>query len=84
MSYEIRFTRQAAKDAQKLSPKLQDKLKTLLRGEIAQNPHRGKPLMGDLKGYYAVRLNRKDRLVYAIDEAANVVVILRAKSHYGD
>lgn len=50
MSYRIRFTRQAAKDVKKLSPKLQDKLKDILRNQLAVEPRSGKALRGSLKG----------------------------------
>jgi len=81
--YAIRFSKQADKDIRRLSPKLQQKLKNILREQIAVAPYSGKALAGDLKGYYAVRLSYKDRIVYQIDDKTITVVILRAKSHYG-
>ena len=51
MTYEIRFTKQAAKDVSKLTPKLREKLKGLLRNRIAREPLEGKPLLGELAGY---------------------------------
>ena len=44
----------------------------------------GKSLLGDLKGYYSVRLSYKDRIVYSIHEDELVVVVVRAMTHYGD
>ena len=82
--YRVRFTRQAQKDIQKLTPKLREKLKTILRQQIAVNPHAGKPLVGELKGYYSLRLSYKDRIVYAIDEGELVVLVIRARTHCGD
>ena len=84
MSYRIRFTRQAAKDVKKLSPKLQDKLKDILRNQLAVEPRSGKTLVGSLKGYYSVRLSYKDRIVYSIDDRDLVVLVIRARTHYGD
>ncbi len=84
MTYEIRFTKQAAKDVSKLTPKLREKLKGLLRNRIAREPLEGKPLLGELAGYYSVRLSYKDRVVYTVDEAARVVLVHRARTHYGD
>ncbi len=84
MIYRIRLTRQAAKDVQKLTPKLQQKLKDILRNRLATNPYSGKALMGNLKGYYAVRLTFKDRIVYSIHDDELVILVLRAKTHYGD
>ena len=45
-------------------------------------PHEGKPLAGDLKGYYSVRLSYKDRIVYSIRDDELVVVIVRTKTHF--
>lgn len=83
MHYEIRFTKEAFKDKEKLSPKLQKKLETILNN-ISQNPYSGKRLVGDLMGYYSMRLSYKDRIVYSIDEDKQKIYIHRAKTHYGE
>lgn len=83
-TYEIRFTRQAHKDIEQLSPKLKDKLKDILRHKIAVAPTSGNPLLGSLKGYYSVRLSYQDRIVYRIEQEVCVVLVVRAKTHYGD
>ena len=83
MSYRIRFTRQAAKDVKKLSPKLQSKLRDILRNRLAADPYSGKALVGDLKGCYSVHLSHKDRVVYSIQDDKLVVLVVRAKTHYG-
>jgi Txe/YoeB family toxin of Txe-Axe toxin-antitoxin module len=82
--YQIAFTRQAQKDIAKLTPKLKTKLKDILRNKIAILPQAGKPLLGDLTGYYSVRLSFQDRIVYRIEHERCVVLIVRAKSHYGE
>ncbi|MBE0484482.1 MAG: type II toxin-antitoxin system mRNA interferase toxin, RelE/StbE family [Bacterioplanes sp.] len=82
--YQIEFTKQAQKDVSKLTPKLKQKLKDILRHKISVSPELGKPLMGDLKGYYSVRLSFQDRIVYRIEQGRCVVLIIRAKTHYGD
>ncbi len=84
MIYEIRFTKQAVKDVKQLQPKVQKKLKEILRNRIAVDPYSGKALVGDLKGYYSVRLTHKGRIVYSIDNEKIMVLDLRAKTHYGD
>jgi addiction module RelE/StbE family toxin len=84
VTYRIRFTRLAAKDVQKLSPKLQQKLKDVLRNHIAIEPHCGKPLVGELKGFYSMRLSYKDRIVYSIHDNELLVIVVRARTHYGD
>ena len=82
--YQIAFTRQAQKDIAKLTPKLKTKLKDILRNKISIEPQAGKPLVGDLTGYYSVRLSFQDRIVYRIENDRCVVLIVRAKSHYGE
>ncbi len=41
MTYRIRLTRQAVKDVKKLSPKLQTKVKGILRNRLAVDPYSG-------------------------------------------
>ena len=60
--YEIRITKQAKKDIEKLTPKLRRKLRTILVEVISENPYEGKPLLGDLAGNYSYRLSYKDRI----------------------
>lgn len=84
VSYQIRFTHQAQKDVEQLSPKLKAKLKDILRHKVAVDPLSGKALLGNLKGYYSVRLSFQDRIVYRIEQEVCVVLIIRAKTHYGD
>ena len=84
MNYNVLFSKQAEKDIKKLSPKLKEKVKEIIRNNISVNPYCGKPLIGDLKGYYSFRLTYKDRIVYSVDEEKVLIYILRAKTHYGE
>jgi len=84
VKYEIRFSRQAKKDIRKLPSKLKTKLMDILRNRIAVDPYSGKPLVGDLKGFYSIRLSYQDRVVYSIEDEKLIVYIIRAKTHYGD
>ena len=84
MTYRVRFTRQAEKDIAKLSPKLRTKLKDIVRNRLALQPYSGKPLVGPLKGYYSVRLSYQDRIVYSIYNDEFTVIVIRARTHYGD
>ena len=84
MPYEILFTKEAIKDINKLSPKLKKKLKDIAINQIAEEPHNGKKLIGDLTGFFSTRLSYKDRIVYSINEEDNTVIIHRAKTHYDD
>jgi len=83
-TYAIRFTKEAAKDIEKLQPRLKEKLKVVLIQQVAVNPKSGKKLTGELSGFYSLRLSYKDRIVYSIDETIQAVFVHRAKTHYGD
>ena len=82
--YEIRITKQALKDIRKLSPKMKNKLRSILSEVLSKTPYEGKQLVGDLKGNFSLRLNIYDRIVYSIDEDNKIVYIKRAKTHYRD
>jgi len=82
--YAIRFTKEAAKEVERLSPRLKEKMKVVLQEQVAPNPRCGKRLVGDLAGFFSLRLSYKDRLVYSVDEENRTVFVHRAKTHYGD
>ena len=82
--YQIELTKQAQKDIKKLTPKLKNKLKDILRYKISISPETGKSLIGDLKGYYSVRLSYQDCIVYRIEDERCIVFIIRAKTHYNE
>jgi Txe/YoeB family toxin of toxin-antitoxin system len=84
MAYEVRFTKEARKDIEKLTPKLKQKLKRIIGETISIAPYTGKRLVGDLAGFFSIRLSYQDRIVYAIDDERNIVYIHRAKTHYGE
>lgn len=84
MVYQIRFSQKASKDIGKLSSKQKEKLKIILQEILSINPYVGKPLKGNLKGLYSYRLNIKDRILYEIIPDDKTILIIRAKSHYGD
>ncbi len=83
MPYKVLFTKEAFKDFKKLSPKLQSKLRDIITKQIVEDPYSGKKLIGDLSGFYSIRLSYKDRMVYSFDETDEVVHIHRVKTHYG-
>lgn len=81
--YEIVFTKQAFKDVKSLSPRLKEKLKSILQEVISENPFVGKKLLGELDGNFSFRLDLKNRIIYSIDKEI-VVYVKRARTHYGD
>jgi len=82
--YEIRLTKEARKDVQKLSSRMKKKLKDILKNKIALEPYTGKKLVGQLKGFYSIRLNYQDRIVYSVNEENRIIYIHRARTHYGE
>ena len=86
MNWQLVYTKQAQKDAQKLAAAgLKDKAKALL-AVVEQNPFQTPPpyekLVGDLAGAYSRRINIQHRLVYQVLQHEQVVKVLRLWSHY--
>ncbi len=86
MNWQLVYTKQAQKDAQKLAAAgLKDKAKALL-AVIQENPYQTPPpyekLVGDLAGAYSRRINIQHRLVYQVLQDEQVVKVLRLWSHY--
>jgi len=86
VSWKLVYTKQAQKDAKKLSSSgLKPKAKQLLV-ILSENPFQNSPpyekLVGDLSGAYSRRINIKHRLVYQILEDTRTVKVLRMWSHY--
>jgi mRNA interferase RelE/StbE len=82
-TYKTLFTATALKDFKKLNPQLKRKLQDIVIS-LTKDPYIGKRLIGDLKGFYSLRLSYKDRIVYSIDEKSNIIYIHRTKTHYDD
>ena len=86
MTWQLVYTKQAQKDAQKLAAAgLKDKAKGLL-AVLQENPFQNPPpyekLVGDLAGAYSRRINIQHRLVYQVLQDEQVVKVLRLWSHY--
>ncbi len=86
MSWQIVFTKQAQKDAKKLSGSglkaKTEKLIQILRNNPYQTPPPYEKLVGDLAGAYSRRINIQHRLVYQIIEDRKAVKIIRMWTHY--
>ena len=86
MSWQLRYTKQAQKDAKKLAasglkPKAQELLAILAQDPL-QKPPPVEKLVGDLAGAYSHRINIQHRLVYEVLDAQQVVRVLRMWTHY--
>jgi len=86
VTWTLVFTKQAQKDAKKLSDSgLRLKSEAIL--EILQkNPFQSPPsyekLVGDLEGAYSRRINIQHRLVYQIIKHKRIVKVIRMWTHY--
>jgi len=86
VNWELVFTKQAQKDARKLTHTgLKSKAQKLLE-IISENPFKTPPpyekLVGDLSGAYSRRININHRLVYQIFQEEKIVKIIRLWTHY--
>ena len=86
MSWRLLYTRQARKDAKKLTAAgLKQQAQELLT-VLADDPFRSPPpfekLVGDLNGAYSRRINIQHRLVYQILAEERAVKVLRMWTHY--
>ena len=86
VNWRIVFTKQAKKDAKKLSAtKLRPKAEAiiaLLRDDPFQKPPPFEKLVGDLSGAYSRRINIQHRIVYQVLEAERTVKVIRMWTHY--
>ena len=86
VNWELVFTKQAQKDAKKLTHAgLKNKARKLLE-IISENPFQNPPpyekLVGDLAGTYSRRINIQHRLVYQVFQKEKIVKIVRLWTHY--
>ena len=85
--WRVVFTKQAQKDAKKLSdaglrPKA-EKLIEILRKNPYKSPPPFEKLLGDLSGAFSRRINIQHRLVYQILDDKKMVKVIRMWTHYG-
>jgi Txe/YoeB family toxin of toxin-antitoxin system len=84
--WRLVFTKQAQKDAKKLSSanlrSKAEELLEILKEDPFRNPPRFEKLAGDRAGAYSRRINIQHRLVYQVLEEERVVKILRMWTHY--
>jgi Txe/YoeB family toxin of toxin-antitoxin system len=86
VEWRLVFTRQAQKDARKVSgaglKNKSEKLLDILRKNPFQTPPPYEKLVGDLSGAYSRRINIQHRLVYQVLEDIKTVKVIRMWTHY--
>lgn len=86
MSWRLVFTKQAQKDAKKITKSGLKPTAVRLLDILRQDPYQNQPsfekLVGDLAGAYSRRINIKHRLVYQILDDIKTVKVTRMWTHY--
>ena len=84
--WRVVYSKQAAKDAKKLSASgLRTKAQALielLKEDPFVTPPRYERLVGDLAGMYSRRINIQHRLVYEVFEEKRTIRVLRMWTHH--
>jgi toxin YoeB len=86
VNWHLVFTRQAQKDAKKIShsglkPQA-ERLLEILKENPFTNPPPYEKLVGDLSGAYSRRINIQHRLVYQVLDEIRTIKIIRMWTHY--
>ncbi|MBI5414403.1 Txe/YoeB family addiction module toxin [Candidatus Peregrinibacteria bacterium] len=86
VKWRIVFTKQAQRDARKISSAgLREKTENIL-DIVKKNPFQTPPyfekLVGDLSGAYSRRINIQHRVVYQVLKKEKTVKIIRLWTHY--
>ena len=88
VEYKVVYSKQALKDAKKLSSVSLDKKAKELIQLIKINPFQKPPpyekLVGNLSGSFSRRINIKHRMVYEVIEDKKLVRVSRMWTHYGE
>ncbi len=86
VSWTLLYTRQAQKDAKKLSAaglrEKAERLLSILESNPFQTPPFYEKLTGDLTGAHSRRINIQHRLVYQVMKDQKAVKIIRMWTHY--
>ena len=86
MNWRVVYTKQAQKDAKKVSASdlkaKAEKIIKILRQNPFQTPPPYEKLIGDLVGAYSRRLNIQHRIVYQIIDDEKLLKIIRMWTYY--
>jgi len=86
VNWTLVYTKQAQKDAKKLSKSgLRPKAETILsiiKKDPFQTPPPFEKLVGDLEGAYSRRINIKHRIVYQVLKRSKTIKVIRMWTHY--
>ena len=84
--WQVVFTKQAQKDAKKLSAaglrQKAEQLVEILRENPYQTPPPFEKLLGDLPGAFSRRINIQHRMIYQVLNDEKIVKVIRMWTHY--
>ncbi len=78
MAYKILIDKKVIKDLRRIDKSWQKKIVHVIKNEIAQDPYRGKKLIGDLSPFWRWRVG-DHRIIYSIDDEIITVEIVKVK-----
>ena len=88
VEYKVIYSKQALKDAKKLtSANLSKKAQNLIeiiKKDPFQTPPPYEKLVGNLSGLYSRRINIQHRILYEVREKDRVIRVHRMWTHYGE
>jgi len=76
--YQIKWKKSAVKSAKSFPKPIRGKIVEAVE-ELRENPYKGKPLSGGLKGLRRIRMN-SFRIIYLIEEEKVTVLIVKVGS----
>ena len=86
VKWKVVFTKQALKDAKKISEaglkERAEKILNLLKDNPHQTPPSFEKLVGDSSGAFSRRINIQHRLVYQVYDKLKTVKVIRMWTHY--
>jgi Txe/YoeB family toxin of toxin-antitoxin system len=86
VKWQLYYTKQAQKDAKKISSAGLRPKAELLLAVLESNPYQNPPpfekLVGDLTGVISRRINIQHRLIYQVLKEERAVKVLRMWTHY--
>jgi len=86
VKWQLYYTKQAQKDAKKISAAGLRPKAELLLAVLESNPYQNPPpfekLVGDLTGVISRRINIQHRLIYQVLKEERAVKVLRMWTHY--
>jgi len=76
LSYKLLIDDKVIKDLKQIDKFWQKKIIEVIKTKLIENPHIGKPLVGNLSSYYRLRV-ADYRIIYEINEDEVVVIVVK-------